>query len=133
MVISGVRWRRYDEGRSDTGRDHMGLLSNRLLSDAKWVLQRLTGRAPVCAHVSAIREVTPRSDGCAQCLALGDTWVHLRLCLTCGEVGCCDSSKNRHAHRHADAVGHPIARSAEHGEDWAWCFVDEAVAGVGVG
>lgn len=111
-----------------------------LLSNAKWVVQRPTDRAPVCAHVrpvcphvSAARQVTPRSDGCAQCLALGDTRVHLRLRSTRGEVGCCDSSKNRHAHRHADAVRHPIVRSAEPGEDRAWCFVDDAVVNVGVG
>jgi uncharacterized UBP type Zn finger protein len=103
----------------------MGLLSN-----AKWVLQRITGRSRTCSHVSAVRDVDRRSEGCEQCLAIGDTWVHLRMCLTCGQVGCCDSSKNRHAHRHADTVGHPIARSVEPGEDWAWCFIDEILVGV---
>jgi uncharacterized UBP type Zn finger protein len=63
----------------------------------------------------------------AQCIALGDTWVHLRMCMTCGQVGCCDSSKNKHAHKHANEVGHPIARSVEPEEDWMWCFVDETL------
>ena len=103
----------------------MGVLSN-----AKWLVQRITGRSPACAHLSAVRDVQRRSTGCEQCLAMGDSWVHLRMCLTCGQVGCCDSSKNRHAHRHADAAGHPIARSAEPGEDWAWCFVDETLVDV---
>jgi uncharacterized UBP type Zn finger protein len=100
----------------------MGLVSN-----AKWALQRITGRSATCSHMSAVRDVARRSEGCEQCLAAGDAWVHLRICLTCGQVGCCDSSKNRHAHRHADTVGHPIARSAEPGEDWAWCFIDETL------
>lgn len=100
-------------------------------SNVRWLLQRMTGRSPSCSHLTAVRDVAARSEGCAQCVATGDQWVHLRMCLTCGEVGCCDSSKNRHAHRHADAVGHPIARSAEPGEDWAWCFVDETLVDVG--
>jgi hypothetical protein len=103
----------------------MGVLSN-----AKWLVQRITGRSAACAHLSAVRDVQQRSTGCEQCLAMGDSWVHLRTCLTCGQVGCCDSSKNRHAHRHADAAGHPIAGSAEPGEDWAWCFVDEILVDV---
>lgn len=104
-----------------------------LLSNARWFVQRMTGRSPACSHLDAVRDAQPRSEGCAQCLAIGDPWVHLRMCLTCGEVGCCDSSKNRHAHRHADAVGHPIARSVEPGEEWAWCFVDESLVDVGTG
>ncbi|MET0228360.1 MAG: UBP-type zinc finger domain-containing protein, partial [Actinomycetes bacterium] len=60
-----------------------------------------------------------------QCLAIGGTWVHLRMCLTCGEVSCCDSSPNRHASCHARADGHPVARSVEPGEEWSWCYVDE--------
>ena len=81
--------------------------------------------APVCTHLDAISDVTRSSDGCAQCVELGDTWVHLRMCMTCGQVGCCDSSKNKHAHKHADSIGHPIARSVEPGEEWMWCYVDE--------
>jgi len=80
-----------------------------------------------CTHVDQIRDVRPNTDGCEDCLAIGDPWVHLRLCLSCGKVGCCDSSKNRHASRHARGVGHPIVRSLEPGEDWIWCFVDEVV------
>lgn len=79
---------------------------------------------PVCSHLDQMRDVEPHTDGCEECLAMGDTWVHLRLCRTCGHVGCCDSSKNRHATRHAEAVGHPIFRSFERGEDWMWCVLD---------
>ena len=79
-----------------------------------------------CSHTDQIREdVVPSAQGCEDCLRTGDTWVHLRECLSCGHVGCCDSSKNKHAHRHADEAGHPIVRSFEPGEDWRWCFVDE--------
>jgi hypothetical protein len=79
----------------------------------------------ICAHVDQIRDVEPTSEGCEQCIALGDTWVHLRACMICGQVGCCDSSKNRHASRHARDVAHPIARSLEPGEHWMYCFVDQ--------
>ena len=85
-----------------------------------------------CEHVNEyVRSVQPDGDVCSQCVAMGDTWVHLRMCLSCGQIGCCDSSKNKHAHRHADEVGHPIARSHEPGEDWWWCFVDDDVVGAG--
>lgn len=78
-----------------------------------------------CTHIDQIRDVTPVADGCVECLAIGDRWVHLRLCMTCGHVGCCDSSKNKHASAHAKTTGHPIVRSFEPGEDWFWCYVDE--------
>jgi len=78
-----------------------------------------------CSHTNQIKDVRPNSTGCEECLKLGDTWVHLRLCLTCGHVGCCDSSKNKHATRHIQTVGHPIMQSMEPGEDWRWCFVDQ--------
>jgi uncharacterized UBP type Zn finger protein len=78
-----------------------------------------------CNHVFQIRPVEPRSDGCEECLATGDDWVHLRLCLCCGHVGCCDQSKNRHASKHFRSSAHPIVRSFEPGEDWMWCYVDE--------
>jgi uncharacterized UBP type Zn finger protein len=78
-----------------------------------------------CTHLQTIRAVTPGAQGCEDCLAIGSGWVHLRLCLTCGHVGCCDSSPNRHATKHFHATGHPIARSFEPGEDWKWCYVDE--------
>ena len=80
-----------------------------------------------CAHVDQIREVEPRTpDGCEECLAVGDRWVHLRLCRSCGHVGCCDSSKNKHASNHFRATGHPVVQSFQPGEDWLWCYVDEA-------
>ena len=81
----------------------------------------------VCTHLDAIEVTSLPVDvpGCEDCLRIGGWWVHLRLCLTCGHVGCCDSSPNRHARRHAHAIGHPIVQSAEPGEDWRWCYVDE--------
>jgi uncharacterized UBP type Zn finger protein len=82
-------------------------------------------RQPTCAHLDQIRQVTPGSEGCAECLATGDRWVHLRLCLTCGHVGCCDSSPNRHATKHYHATGHPIIKSFEPGEQWGWCYIDQ--------
>jgi len=78
-----------------------------------------------CSHLDQIRDVTPSSDGCEDCLRIGGSWVHLRMCLACGHSGCCDSSPNRHASGHATASAHPIIRSLEPGEDWIWCFVDE--------
>jgi uncharacterized UBP type Zn finger protein len=80
-----------------------------------------------CSHLDTIREVTPSADGCEECLATGSWWVHLRLCLACGHVGCCDSSPNRHASKHAAAIGHPIVQSLEPGEDWIWCYVDQVM------
>ena len=77
-------------------------------------------------HLSMIRRVYPRTpNGCEECLRLGTEWVHLRLCLTCGHVGCCDSSPLRHARAHAYSAGHPIVQSFEPGESWRWCYVDE--------
>jgi hypothetical protein len=78
-----------------------------------------------CEHQNMIREVEAKGTGCEGCLPLGDRWVHLRLCLTCGHIGCCDSSPNKHARRHAEASLHPIVRSFEAGEDWRWCYEDE--------
>ncbi|MGH7518923.1 MAG: ubiquitin carboxyl-terminal hydrolase 14 [Gemmatimonadales bacterium] len=79
-----------------------------------------------CAHLSAIRDVTPRTpNGCEECLATGGRWVHLRLCLSCGHVGCCDSSPNRHASAHFRQSHHPIVQSFEPGERWRWCYADE--------
>jgi CPA2 family monovalent cation:H+ antiporter-2 len=82
-----------------------------------------------CRHLDRIHPVRPSARGCEDCIRTGDTWVHLRLCLTCGHVGCCDSSKNRHARAHWHAVGHPIIRSAQPGETWGWCFEDEVDLG----
>ncbi len=76
--------------------------------------------------LAAIRPVSPRTpNGCEECMRLGTRWVHLRLCLTCGHVGCCDSSPMRHARQHANTRGHPIVQSMEPGEDWRWCYVHE--------
>lgn len=80
-----------------------------------------------CAHLSQIRDVAPSANGCEECLRSGDTWVHLRKCLTCGHIGCCDSSRNRHATRHFHATNHPLIQSFERGEDWIYCYVDEVV------
>lgn len=87
----------------------------------------LAAMAEECTHLDTIREVTPSSTGCEECLRTGDRWVHLRLCMRCGNVGCCDSSPNRHASAHWRAnPDHPIVRSYEPGEDWWWCYADEA-------
>lgn len=79
-----------------------------------------------CSHLDHIRDVTPSDDGCLDCLSVGDTWMHLRECLECGYVGCCDSSKNTHATKHFHASGHPIIASFEPGENWRWCYIDQA-------
>lgn len=81
-----------------------------------------------CSHQNQTAEVTPISaDACLDCIARGDEWVHLRVCMTCGYVGCCDDSKNQHASKHFHSEGHPIIKSLEEGEDWAWCYEDEAI------
>ena len=74
-----------------------------------------------------IRDVTPNAAGCEDCLRTGDTWVHLRLCLTCGHVGCCDQSKNKHATAHFRGEQHPLIQSHQPDEHWLWCFVDEVM------
>jgi uncharacterized UBP type Zn finger protein len=78
-----------------------------------------------CSHLDMVADVTPSAPGCEDCLRIGSWWVHLRLCLTCGHVGCCDSSPNRHATKHAREMGHPLVQSMEPGEDWIWCYVDQ--------
>ena len=78
-----------------------------------------------CEHVGALKPQPPSSQGCEECLKAGGTWVHLRLCLSCGHVGCCDSSPNHHATRHFQHTKHPVMASFEPDERWAWCFVDE--------
>jgi len=80
-----------------------------------------------CTHVLELKPVHPSTTkGCEDCLKMGGRWVHLRMCMTCGHVGCCDSSPNRHATKHYHATKHPIVRSIEPGEDWGWCYADEA-------
>ena len=78
-----------------------------------------------CEHFQDLGAVTPSATGCEACLQMGDRWVHLRICLVCGHVGCCDSSKNKHATQHYHSTGHPVVQSFEEGEDWGWCYVDE--------
>src|ERR1700730_6951702 len=80
-----------------------------------------------CSHTDQIKDVTPNTHGCEECLKSGDTWIHLRCCLSCGHVGCCDSSKNKHATKHFRSTKHPLVKSGEPGEDWAWCYVDEVL------
>ena len=79
-----------------------------------------------CAHLDhvGVTELPEAVAGCEDCLASGEPWLHLRICLECGHVGCCDSSPNRHASAHASTTGHPLIRSLEPGEEWSWCFVD---------
>ena len=79
-----------------------------------------------CIHLDTVREVTPSARGCEECLKIGSWWVHLRICRTCGHVGCCDSSPNRHARKHFHATQHPIMQSYEPGEDWWYCSLDGA-------
>ena len=78
-----------------------------------------------CKHLSEVRKVTPNSQGCEDCLKTGESWVHLRMCMSCGHVGCCDSSKNKHATKHFNATSHPVMKSLQPGEQWGWCYVDE--------
>ena len=78
-----------------------------------------------CKHVVDIEPTAPRTQGCEECQKTGSEWVHLRLCLACGHVGCCDSSPGRHATKHFHHAGHPVIASFEPGERWAWCYVDE--------
>ena len=78
-----------------------------------------------CSHLGQIRRVRPSAQGCEECLQDGGSWVHLRICLICGHVGCCDESPNRHANRHFEATQHPLMQSFERGENWLWCYIDE--------
>jgi uncharacterized UBP type Zn finger protein len=78
-----------------------------------------------CTHLNEIHHTTTATRVCEDCVKLGDGWVHLRLCLVCGHVACCDSSKNRHATKHFHATAHPLIRSIEPGENWVWCYADE--------
>ena len=80
---------------------------------------------PTCVHAELAHDVSPNTQGCEECLKTGDDWVHLRMCRVCGHVGCCDSSKNKHATKHFQATEHPVMTSAEDGEGWSWCYVDE--------
>ncbi len=84
---------------------------------------------PICSHLSTITEIrTAKEYVCDECIKTGDSWMHLRTCQTCGTTLCCDSSPNRHATKHAHASQHPVVASAEPGEQWLWCYVDEQMA-----
>jgi uncharacterized UBP type Zn finger protein len=85
-----------------------------------------------CSHLDtiALTQLPPSIAGCEECLKIGAAWVHLRMCTSCGRIGCCDDSPNRHATAHYRASGHPIVRSAEPGEDWFWCYADEVALAV---
>jgi uncharacterized UBP type Zn finger protein len=78
-----------------------------------------------CTHLNRIKNVQPQTLGCEECLALGDEWVHLRLCMSCGHVGCCNESKNKHAEKHYKSKRHPIIKSFEPGETWGYCYIDD--------
>ena len=81
-----------------------------------------------CTHLDQVKDVSPRTpEVCEECVAMGSDWVHLRLCLSCGQVGCCDNSPNQHATKHFNKTHHPVICSLEPGEDWGWCYVDELV------
>lgn len=86
---------------------------------------RLADGSSGCEHMTDSPDPEPRTNGCEECLAAGMRWVHLRLCLTCGHVGCCNASEGKHATAHAGSTGHPVIRSHEPDETWRWCYVDE--------
>ncbi len=81
--------------------------------------------AQQCSHLDQVKATPPKTDGCEECLKAGDSWVHLRLCESCGHVGCCDSSKNKHATGHFRATNHPVIKSFQPGENWRFCYVDK--------
>jgi uncharacterized UBP type Zn finger protein len=80
-----------------------------------------------CSHLDQVQisELPESTDGCEECLRDGTPWCHLRICLTCGHVGCCDDSPQRHATKHAEESSHPLIRSLQPGEDWSWCYIDQ--------
>jgi uncharacterized UBP type Zn finger protein len=83
-----------------------------------------------CGHLDQVDDVTPSSDGCEDCLRIGGQWVHLRMCMTCGHVGCCDNSPHRHATAHFASQHHPLIQSYEPGEDWWYCYIDDLTLAV---
>jgi uncharacterized UBP type Zn finger protein len=88
-------------------------------------LNQRQAKSAVCIHTHQAQEVEYARHECPECVALGDQWVQLRICMTCGHVGCCDSSKNRHAYAHNRKTGHPIIKTIEPNDDWAWCYVEK--------
>ncbi len=85
--------------------------------------------AETCTHLDQIQFTEPAAHVCEECLKLGDSWVHLRMCLNCGKTGCCDSSKNQHATKHFGETQHPLIRSIQPSEHWVWCYVDDMIVG----
>ena len=94
-------------------------------NSVRGLVARLTGGSDGCSHLDQAHNVEPQSTGCEECLRLGMTWVHLRLCLSCGHVGCCNAPEGNHAHAHYEPTGNPIVRSHEPGDRWSWCWIDE--------
>jgi uncharacterized UBP type Zn finger protein len=99
------------------------------VAQAKYSLTQEEPMPEECTHLNQIKIRETNKHVCEDCAKTGDTWVHLRLCLTCGHVGCCDSSKNKHATKHFHKTQHPLIRSIEPGESWVWCYVDEVEPG----
>ena len=77
-----------------------------------------------CTHLTEIKITNTDEHVCEDCIKVGDSWLHLRMCLSCGHVGCCDSSRNKHARKHFHRIGYPLIRSIEPGERWIWCYID---------
>lgn len=96
-----------------------------LTDSARDLVARVTGDGSDCRHLDATPDPRPGTAGCEECLEQGMRWVHLRLCLTCGHVGCCNASDGQHATAHFEATGHPVIRSHEPDETWCWCYIDE--------
>lgn len=89
------------------------------------VFQRSLARRE-CSHLDRVAVTEATEPVCPQCVSEGTKWVHVRMCMVCGQPGCCDSSRPKHARRHHDETGHPLIRSVEPGESWGWCYVDQA-------
>jgi uncharacterized UBP type Zn finger protein len=95
----------------------------------EWLIKLIFTRQlkeKTCSHLDLIKVREPTTNVCEECTTLGDTWPSLRMCLVCGYVGCCDTSKNKHMKKHVEETGHPLIRSIAHGEGWIWCYEDEA-------
>ena len=91
----------------------------------RWLIKMKSKKIRNCGHLDQIKKVKPNAKGCFDCLKTGDEWVHLRICLTCGNVGCCNDSKNKHATKHFLKTNHPVIKSFEPGEDWVFCYLDD--------
>jgi hypothetical protein len=97
----------------------------------RWVARLAAGTpkepppGALCRHAGSLKKVAPQTEGCAECLQTGQTWVYLRICLLCGHVGCDDSSRGKHATAHFQTTRHPLVRTLEEGESWGWCYYDQ--------